>query len=110
MLQYAQALPFTLTFLYDSDKFDSLLFSINTVLIEIQINLFKIWKQIYFVNYLHPLLTHVSKPMMPYPIEAKEIEESVLPVHKYNVPTFSPFYITNDPLMTFHVLYVNMDI
>jgi hypothetical protein len=38
------------------------------------------------------------------------IEESVLSVHKYNVPTFSPFAITNYPLMTFHVLSVNMDI
>ena len=43
-------------------------------------------------------------------VEAKEIEESVLPVHKYNVPTFTPFVITSDPLVTFHTLSVNMDI
>jgi hypothetical protein len=34
----------------------------------------------------------------------------VLPVHKYNVPTFSPFSITSDPLVTFHALSVNVDI
>ena len=42
-------------------------------------------------------------------IEAKEIEELTLPVHKYNVPTFSPFSITNYLLVTFHILAINVD-
>jgi hypothetical protein len=43
-------------------------------------------------------------------VEDKEIEESLLLVHRYNVPTFSPFSITSDPLVTFHILSINMDI
>jgi hypothetical protein len=90
------------------------MFSKNIILTEIQINLFKFWKKNSFVKYLHPLLTHLLNPMMPqcciHSYEAKEIEESVLPVHKYNVHTFSPFAITDDHLVTFHTLYVNMDI
>jgi hypothetical protein len=31
-------------------------------------------------------------------------------VHKYNVPTFFHFSITNDPLVTLHILSINMDI
>ena len=83
------------------------------MLTEVQINLrsrnkFLLWRIcIPFLLMCPSLWCH---SVVSTPVESKEIEYSLLPVHKYNVPTFSPFVITNDHLMTFHVLSVNIDI
>ena len=39
----------------------------------------------------------------------KALAELEILLHKYNVPTFSPFIITRAPLVTFQVLFVNVD-
>jgi hypothetical protein len=60
---------------------------------------------VFFFLFLSLQMIFVYELLIEY-----DISTLVLPLHKYNVPTLSPFAITNDSLMTFHVLSVNMDI
>ena len=92
-----------LSFGYHKIQCNFFLFSINIVLTKFQINLLQTWLPF---SLMFPSLcfhNHVSSH-----VEAKAIEKITLPFPKYNVPNFLPFSITSAPLMTLHVLYINV--